>query len=465
MRIKSPYSFTIWQTPLALLVFLFLTASSSYADEPFSFSGRLDLRGVQALENDNVKEEPSLEGRMKFDTTGSTWRFHSWLEGGWDGTVKRPARDASLFKKYDAVYQSNTPYFEFKELYVTHSSGALDLRAGIQRFAWGRLDEYPPNDLLNPWDYTRFIRKSLEDRKIGVPSISAAVNEGDWTFETVWVPVFVPYRLPLPDERWAGASPASTIAQTVPNAKLTPQEPVLPDRDLENGSVGLRIKHTGDIEWALNFFHGYDPRPVFKTAALVIMPQGNAIVIDPGYVPDFSRISVVGLDSAVVSGDWSIRAEAAYAFNRHLNIRKELWGYPAAPLPGITQLNPIEERHDTLDYGVGADDRAFEDGTLTVQAQQTMIFGNVDLLYERNVETIIWANLKAGFMNQKIETNVNTAWNPEHGGRMSEVNAWYVFSDAWKAGVTYVAFAGPPQSFFGRYAQNDQAEADLVYSW
>jgi hypothetical protein len=450
---------------LSSVLCLLSSASSACADEALSLSGRLDLRGVEALDSDSVKEDPSLEGRIKLDTTDPTWRFHSWLEGGWDGSVKRPARDHSLFKNFDQVYQSNTPYLEFKELYVTHSSNDLDIRAGIQRFAWGRLDEYPPNDLLNPWDYTQFLRKPLEDRKIGVPSLSATLSKGDWTYETVWVPVFVPYRLPLPDERWAGISTVATIARTIPNAEIIPKEPDLPDHTIENSNIGLRMRHTGDIEWALNLFHGYDPRPVFKTTALTIIPQAGNIIIDPGYVPDFHRITSLGLDAAAVKGDLSLRAEIAYIYNRYFDIRRELWGFPAAPTPGIHPLNPIEQKHDTLDYGIGADYRLFEDVLLTVQVQQTIIFGNVDLLYERKVESIIWTNLKAGFMNQKLETNLNIAYNPEHGDRMSKANAWYVFSDTWKAGVTAVAFTGPSQSFFGRYSRNDQVEGEIVYSW
>jgi hypothetical protein len=465
MQTKFTYLFTVLLRSTSLVFFIFLTVSPSFADEALSVSGRLDLRGVEALDRDSVREDPSLTGLVKLDATGPEWRFHSWLEGGWDGSVKRPAQDNSLFKNYDQVYQSNTPYLEFKELYVTHSSGDLDLRAGIQRFAWGRLDEYPPNDLLNPWDYTQFLRKPLEDRKIGVPSLAGTLTKEEWTYEAVWVPVFVPYRLPLPDERWAGSSITSLIAQTVPNAKILPQEPVLPERKIANSSVGLRVKRVGDIEWALNLFQGYDPKPVFRTTALSIIPQGGVIVIDPGYVPDFHKIDVIGLDAAAVRGDLSIRAETAYTFGRYLNIRRELWGYPTVPAPGIFPLNPIEQKHDTLDYGIGADYRLFEDGLLTFQAQQTLTFGDVDLLYERKIETILWANLKAGFMNQKIETNLNTAYNPEHGDRMTKANAWYMFSDAWKAGVSYLAFTGPPLSLFGRFSRNDQVEGEIVYSW
>ena len=449
-----------------VILILLFSASARAEETEYSLSGRINAFGVEAVESDSVKEDPSLDGRIKFDAAAPSWRFHSWLEGGWDGSVRRPIRDNALFKNFDEVYQSNTPFLEFKELFLSYSTRLLDVRAGIQRYAWGRLDEYPPNDLLNPWDYTRFLRRPLEDRKIGVPSLSALLTRNDWSLETVWIPVLVPYRLPMPYERWSGSSLATVVMQAVPNAEISPEEPNLPERRIENGNGGLRMKHTGDIEWAVNLYHGYDPRPVFRATALKIIPQGGSILIDPGFVPVFHRITSAGLDAASVLGDLSLRAEMAYSFNRYLNIRRELWGYPAVLSPGVQPLNPaIEQEHDTLDYGLGADYRLFEDALLTMQAQQTVIFGNVDRLYERKVETLLWANVKLGFMNQKIETNWNIAYNPEHGDRMSKVNGWYVFSDSWKAGLTYVALTGPAQSTFGRYSRNDQVEAEILYAW
>ena len=267
----------------------------------------------------------------------------------------------------------------------------------------------------------------------------------------------------MPDERWAGASFAVDILKIVPNAQIIPREPDLPAHKLANGNIGLRMAHAGDVDWGLSLYHGFDPRPVFKTTALNISPS---FVIDPGYLPDFHRITVAGLDAAAVVDDLSLRMEIAYSSNRYLNIRRELWGYPAAPIPGINTLNPsIEEKHDTLDYGIGADYRLFEDGTLLIQVQQTMILGNTDLLYEKKTETLVWTNLKVFWMNQKIETNAAIAFNPEHGDRMTKVNAWYVFNDSWKTGITAVAFSGPAQSIFGRYSRNDQVEAELIYSW
>jgi len=464
MQMKSTHSFIFWHKSASLIYLALFIATPSIAEESYYTSGRLDLRGVAAQNSDTVKEEPGLTGRIKIDTPQSSWRFHSWLEGGWDGTVTRPAQDKKLFKNYDEVYQSNTPYLEFKELYLSHTTGDIDIRAGIQRFAWGRLDEYPSNDLPNPWDYTQFLLKPLEDRKIGVPSVSAIVNKGDWTFDTVWIPVFVPYRLPLPNERWSGISSAAALSQ-LPNAEIVPAEPDLPPRTIRNSSIGLRARRAGAVEWALNFFHGYDPKPVFRTTALVIDPQPGEVLIDPGYTPDFHKITSFGIDAAAVTGAWSLRAEAAYILNRYYNIRSELWGYPTVLAPGVYPLNPIEHKSDELDFGIGADYRLFEDGLLTMQAQQTIIIHRPDTLYERKAETILWANLKAGWMNQKAETNLSVAYNPEHGTSMVRANVWYVFTDSWKAGIIAIDLNGPPQSIFGRYAQNDQVAAELVYSW
>ncbi|MFH0975718.1 MAG: hypothetical protein V1874_08025 [Spirochaetota bacterium] len=446
-----------------ILIYIIFISQSIYADDIYTVSGNLNLRGVEASDSDNVKEYPGAAGRVKLDVSDLSWKFHSWLEGGWDGSVKRPARDKKLFKNYSDVYQSNTPYLEFKEFYLQYSSAALDLRAGIQRFAWGRLDEFPPNDMLNPCDYTQFLRKPLEDRKIGVPSMSASMLIDKWTCDMVWIPVLVPYRLSMPDERWSGIS--NTAFLQIPGTEIVPGEPDLPQRRIGNSNIGMRVKRTGDIEWALNLYRGYDPRPVFKTTSLKIIPQTDIIKIDPGYVPDFRRITSIGLDGAAVMGDWSLRAEAAYIMNRYYNIRRELWGYPTTTSPGVYPLNTIGYKTDVLDYGIGADYRLFEDVTLIIQAQQTVIPDRPENFYERKVETILWANIKVTWMNQKVETNASIAYNPEHGASMAKANIRYIFTDAWKAGITAIILDGPPQSVFGRYSKNDQVEAELMYSW
>lgn len=449
---------------IAAILLCFL-ASTGYAEDVLSVSGNLHLRGVVPLNGNSVREYPSLLGQVNVDSKiHGPWRFHMCLEGGWDGSVSLPVEDHSTLKLGDKVYQSTTPYLEFKEFYGSYSTNFLEVRAGIQRFSWGRLDEYPVNDLLNPWDYSQFLRKPLEERKIGVPSLSARLNKESWSMDAVWVPVFVPYRLPLNTERWSPFTQINARVKDYPVEILT-TDADLPSRNIASGSGGLRLQKTGILDWGITMFHGYDPRPVIKATQLVAAPVNGQIVIDPGAAADFHKMSSIGTDAAFVTGNWSLRAEAAYAFGRYFNTNLERWGYQTIPAFGVFDLNPNEYKSDTLEYGIGADYRVFEDCVLTMQAQQTMIIDRPDTLYSRKFETILWANLRNGFLNQKIETNLNASYNPEHGDVMAKANAWYVFTDSWKIGVTVVGFWGDSQSLFGRYKYNDQVEMDIVFSW
>jgi hypothetical protein len=454
-----------WPYGAALLISLSLLGAGVPplgAEDGISVSGRLSSRATLALDDSSIKEDPSLTGRLVIDARKSTWRLYTWLEGGWDGAVASHNSDHAILKDLDTVYQDNSPYLEAKELYAERALAGIETRVGIQRFSWGRLDEYPINDLFNPWDYRQFLVKSLEERKIGVPAVSATMSRSEWSGQFVWVPWLVPYRLPGSDERWS-LFPATSASPETSGPAFIPLEPGLPARTLQNGSVGLRWQTLGEVEWAVNLFHGFDPRPSFgmTTGNVVARDNSNSLAI----VPSFHRITSMGVDAALVAGDWSLRAETAYACNRAFTIRRELWENPQPQSAAPSTLSALEVTSDTLDYGIAADYRPFEDGLLTLQAQQIVILDRPDTLYDQTVETLLWANLKAGWLNQKVETSLNLAWNPEHGATMIKAGAYYVLTDFWKIGLTGLLLDGPPQSIFGRYAMNDQVALEVIYSW
>jgi hypothetical protein len=446
------------------LLLLLLLPGPLRADDSLSVTGQVKLGGEVPLDRGSIGEDPSLAARVRVDDWRSNYHLHALIEGGLDGGVRPPRLASGLVKSLDAVYQDQSPYLEFKELTLTRSMGSLDLTAGLQRIAWGKLDEYPVNDLFNPWDYSEFLLKPVEERKIGVPALSAASQRGDWGWQAVWCPLFVPYRLAKPTERWSGL-PLQSLLPTLHGAEIRPAEPDLPGRGLEDGSFGLRLQYLGEVAWTVSLFQGYDPRPVFRATALRVEEDRGKLVIDPGYVPDFHPITTLGLDADTVYGAWSVRAEAAYTVNRYFNLRPEEWGYPSTLALGTSPLKEIEAKSDTLDYGLAADYRPFEDGMLTLQAQQTLITDRPSTLYERRVETILLTSLKAGWLNQKVETTLTLSWNPEHGAGMVKAKASYTINDAWKTGVTFLALDGPPLSLFGRYGNNDQVGVELVRAW
>lgn len=193
------------------------------------------------------------------------------------------------------------------------------------------------------------------------------------------------------------------------------REPDLPPDGFEGSSAGLRLRHSGLFDWSINVFHGYDSRPVFKTTNLTIRSLPDKIIVDPGYEPDFHKMSSIGVDAAGVRGDWSLRAEAACLFGRYFYTQWERWGYPSTVLPGKFVLKPNQHRSDVLEYGIGLNYRLFEDCLLILQGQQRIILNRPDSLYDRRVETLAWATVKKGWMNRRFETTVNIAHNPEHG--------------------------------------------------
>lgn len=437
----------------------FSQSSLSAAD----FTGEINLRHVLQLDQSSGEEDPGLDFQLTADTRCGTWELHTVLTGAADGTVGNNGRDTSLVKNFTDIYQDNSPFVDLKEFYLEREAGGFDGRIGVQRLTWGRLDEYPVNDLLNPWEYNRVFSTSLADRKIGVPAVNIEKAGSDLTYQLVWEPWFIPYRLPEPGRRWS-ITPTNDLPADI-NGDISVSEPDLPARTRDNSTIGARLQSAGEIDWAFNFFHGIDPRPVFTTTDMIITENGDRYSIDPGYRPAFHTINVIGMDGATIIGDWSLRAEAAFTSGRTFNIRQELWGYPETFEPGTFPLNDVEVRRDTLDYGIAADYRLWEDWLLTLQAQQSEIFNRPDTLYDQERETLLWANLKIDRLVERLTINLNFAVNPEHGATMIRPTLTYTLSDNWKLGVAALLLDGPPPSIFGRYAANDQIETTLTYAW
>jgi hypothetical protein len=99
------------------------------------------------------------------------------------------------------------------------------------------LTSNPVNDLLNPWDYSQFLRMPLEDRKIGVPSLSTRLSHDTWSLDAVWVPVFIPYRLPLSTERWSPLNQMVSRFNNLPVNFLT-SDADIPSRNLASVAGG-----------------------------------------------------------------------------------------------------------------------------------------------------------------------------------------------------------------------------------
>ena len=65
------------------------------------------------------------------------------------------------------------------EAWVEMSGAHADLRAGIGRLSWGRLDEVQPTDVINPIDVARFLLEGRSEARLPVPFVRGRLMGGE----------------------------------------------------------------------------------------------------------------------------------------------------------------------------------------------------------------------------------------------------------------------------------------------
>jgi hypothetical protein len=106
------------------------------------------------------------------------------------------------------------------EAWVEASGTFSDLRAGVGRLAWGRLDEIQPTDVVNPIDVSRYLLEGRSEARIAVPFVRGRLFDGGrFVIEGVLVPYFRHGRFDRLDE---DTSPFNLLADAAPADALPP---------------------------------------------------------------------------------------------------------------------------------------------------------------------------------------------------------------------------------------------------
>jgi hypothetical protein len=111
--------------------------------------GKLEFLDAERVESKSPRQNP--QAKLRFHLTTEFSHGIRWVTD-LTGTAGGTPRDSIGPGVYDLghVKQDISPSLEFGEAYLQIERGAFDIRAGIQKFAWGKLDATQPNDLLNP---------------------------------------------------------------------------------------------------------------------------------------------------------------------------------------------------------------------------------------------------------------------------------------------------------------------------
>lgn len=487
---------------------------------PVDLDATLSLREV-VEENGSTKHDRTREQlRVRAAVSLTDWlRFDSTTVGTNGGPTMKA--DRSGVYGWNEAFQDISPVADFQEAYFDVRLPSVDLRLGIQKVAWGKLDRTQPNDLINTFNFIDPLMDDEAYRKIGVPALQGSYYlpeswqlPAESRLTAVWVPKYVPYRFPLADcvvqngvsrcdaERWFPPAAVPTTTFFVPagiipiNGGFNPAFSVpvgfgvsntgSPAWRMENSDIGLRYSGlTHDVDFAVYYYHGFDPQPAFNLAAVATGQPDPAsplhvknLAASTTLTPNFQQINSGGADAAYNFDRFTVRAEGAYLngrpFSRDLRF---LITDPRTIAPEIAQalgalargagtatvpLPPGSVTRDAVEWGLGGD-YVYEGYTLLLQVNQTDVLHNDVHLLIKDVETRLLANLRKGFLADTLKTQLLALHAIESDYTILRPRVTYSVTDHISTEVGYLFIAGRAESVGGQFKRNGQGWIELEY--
>lgn len=491
-------------------------APSARAADVVSVSGWLDGLAVVPTEN-SQEQRPQLMGMLRLDAAPRRW-LHGRLE--LRGRVGGPFEGGPGpgVWNFDQTFQNRSPSLEVNEGWVELRGAQAELRLGIQTFAWGKLDGIPPSDVLNPRDYHDPLVQDAEERKIGIP---AAL--GTWFLpdvprfqltglrtQLVYVPIAVPPRLAMVQERWfpsaigvrsgipLPASFAEIIAEKFPN--LTPKQVEranrvrvgfgtandTPARSLRNGGIGFRTGGTWrSTDWDVYHYTGPETSPDGSLDPVVILNK-RFPALDPRPLMAVTRLTqehdtihMTGAGVAFPLRGFTLRAEGAWFVDRPYlrpasslvsgsSLRKlnadRIYRRAVANEPTPVDLGDLFVDLDSIEWGLGVD-YLWKGFQPILQVNQIVMLESAPRLLIGRPDTRILATIRKQLLDDRLELEMRGVYQAERGGWFVMPRVSYLVRDDFRVRLGYLAIGGSRNSLIGQFHANDEVVFQARYSF
>jgi hypothetical protein len=332
---------------------------------------------------------------------------------------------------------------EAQEAYLEGRWPHADLRVGLSRVVWGRLDEVQPTDVINALDLTRFFFEGRSEARRAVPIVRARwLPTERLAVEGVYVPWFRRGRFDeLDDESSAfNLTPSTTCAAgSPPPCVALPRVSNEPSRAIENAQGGLRLNVTsGQVDWALSAYRGFEPLPLFE---IVGPPLPDTL---PTVIERFPRFTMLGGDFETVRGEWGVRGEIA--------------AYVERSLQAIDQPQVVDGR--SVEGGVGIDRSAGPyriSGNVIVgrrwQTAASMSSTAAPVIDESDVNLV--ASIDRTFARETRRLRAFGVYNPGEDSVFARLIATFSLRDNVSLEASGGLFVGDGDDVLSRFASRD----------
>jgi hypothetical protein len=317
-----------------------------------------------------------------------------------------------------------------EELHVELHGRTFDVRVGISRVVWGRLDEYLPTDVVNPLDLAKFFLEGRAEARLAVPMVRARWLPSErLTVEGVYVPFFTRGRFDQLAESTSPFNPTGAIGRVS----------YAPPRTWSSVQGGVRTSvTTGRVDWSISAYRGFEPFPVFQLASADVF----APFAPPMLEERFPRFTMVGGDFETVRGEWGVRGEVAAFVDRAI-VRGESFGVA----PG-----------SAIEGGLGADRRA---GDYRVSGSVLVTHRRATLLDLRDTDALLVTAVERSFARETRRVRGFVAYNPAEGSAFARVIGVLSVSDRAALEGSIGLFSGNGSDALGRLSNRDFAYARL----
>ena len=272
------------------------------------------------------------------------------------------------------------------------------------------------------------------------------------------VPLFTPSRLPLTsDNRWASWSSAR-LGQVADFFGAWPlvenQGRRLPGDRLENAQYGFKLSSSTlapGWDLALCFYRGLYPSGVFENTIIPPGPDSPAPLVRSRRV--FPVFNETGASFATTAGDWEWHGEVAYHWTQDRDKDEDYFEYVLGlnyTYPDASALS-LQEAIFILEYaGV----------SVTRQRPSHSLY--TDAGYGRGLKNSLQATLKLEF-SQDSSLEVVGAYTFDDRDWFCAIGFQHKLSDQVTGELGFQGFAGPEDSFFGQWRDNDRFYLQFTY--
>ena len=406
--------------------------------EPFRFSD-LGLRGTVVLKNFSFFYETPNDSQNWGDEAivelGWKRRLNEWASVNIVGIARQDNR------RFTRGVRTRIPDHYVHRRYLDVKEGALTLKAGPAKlelgkliYAWGTADAFNPTDNFAPYDYLDIIDRL----KMAVYSASLSAPVGPVQMQAIFIPFFTPSRNPLVDGRWTPSiSAEGGVGLDIP-AGVQIEQRQIPGRDMDNMMYAVRMKTTvSGWDLSASYYYGHEYVPIVR----VDQPGAGTV----RFTPVYRHLQVPGFDFSTTFEKFEFHGEFALKFEDRDVKDSRFQGsiglnytWDDVGVKGIEQIMFIIE-HTREEFLSNHNPNFFVDGNF-INAFRNALAGRVQLKFNEETQLSF-----SGTMDFEKAANY-----------FFQIKLAHKFTDEYHIETGFDDIAGPLDSFWGKWRDNDR---------